>query len=172
MPIATPPYPVPVITQTIPAAGSSTPAPFDGTWFHTMPTAVLVDIRTKGWDPRENHLSTFGCAVYLSRNPWRLENQGDRGEIQCWLDLTQANTKAGFGTNNTADELLATLAPPEIELKGFIKKVTRTAQKGDKQQNLAIRNYFLGKGVRAIQFVERNEIVVAVFDPTCIRVIP
>lgn len=47
----------------------------------------------------------------------------------------------------------------------------RNAGRGDNRQNKKIADYFLNKGIKAIKFLEHDIDVVAVFDPSCIRVL-
>jgi hypothetical protein len=58
----------------------------------------------------------------------------------------------------------------KIVLNGFVKTIGRTAGRGSNQQNTAIRDHFLGRGVRAIAFMETGEQIVAVYHPAAIRV--
>jgi len=49
---------------------------------------------------------------------------------------------------------------------------SRNSSSGNDKQNEKIADYFLNKGIKAINFLEHGEEVVAVFDPNCIRVLP
>jgi hypothetical protein len=48
----------------------------------------------------------------------------------------------------------------------------RNTSSGRNEKNKRIASHFLSKGIKAIRFLEHGEEVVAVFDPSCIRVLP
>jgi hypothetical protein len=47
----------------------------------------------------------------------------------------------------------------------------RNASLGTSSQNQRIKKYFLDSGIRAIAFLEHGTEVVAVYDPSCIKVL-
>jgi hypothetical protein len=51
-------------------------------------------------------------------------------------------------------------------------RFTMSPGPGSNSQNTKIADYFLGEGVKAIKFSEHGVGVLAVFDPSCIRVLP
>jgi hypothetical protein len=51
-------------------------------------------------------------------------------------------------------------------------RFTRNAGLGSNTQNREIAAYFLARGIKAIKFFEHDADVVAVFDASCIRVVP
>jgi hypothetical protein len=50
-------------------------------------------------------------------------------------------------------------------------RFSRNAGPGSNRQNKKIADYFLNEGIKAIKFLEHDTEVVAVFDPSCIRVL-
>jgi hypothetical protein len=50
-------------------------------------------------------------------------------------------------------------------------RYSRTPSLGTSSQNREIANYFLGKGIKAAKFLEHDTVEVAVYDPSCIRVL-
>jgi hypothetical protein len=50
-------------------------------------------------------------------------------------------------------------------------RFSRNAGPGNNRQNKKISSYFLNKGTKAVKFLEHDTEVVAVFDPSCIRVL-
>jgi hypothetical protein len=50
-------------------------------------------------------------------------------------------------------------------------RFSRNAGPGNNRQNKKIADYFLNEGIKAIKFLEHDTEVVAVFDPSCIRVL-
>jgi len=48
----------------------------------------------------------------------------------------------------------------------------RTPALGNHERNKKIARYFHTKGIKAIRFFEHGEEVLAVYDPSCIRVLP
>lgn len=156
-----PVYPSPIVKA---------PGPFEGPWMHSQDLATVQQILQTGWDPRLVTGTIYGCAVYLSRGPW----MGRAASILCALELRPQEvltTYAHVGGNGASeDDLLAHLSA-NVTVPGPIGRIGRTPQRGSSAQNTNIRDFFLSNGVRAIHFVEHGENVVAVYDPTCIRVL-
>ena len=50
-------------------------------------------------------------------------------------------------------------------------RYSRTPTLGTSRQNREIADYFLSKGIKATKFLEHDMLVVAVYDPSCIRVL-
>jgi len=162
---------------------SRTPVPFSGVWLHR--TSERTSVLAKGWDPTLNKLSIYRTAVYLSRDKWNLEASWlselcpngppnpkdcapDREMIMCELSLDDSEVQSSFpsvhqpiGTDQT--HLLWHLKENGVQ-------ASRSPSPGNSRQNRSIASYFLGKGIKAILFKEENVDVVAVYDPSCIRV--
>lgn len=151
-------------------AQASAQPPFDGVWLHAQPAETIDQILRLGWDPEKLQNTIFGTAVYLSRRPWN----GRKSWFACELDVSPGNTRATFastarGDGSTDDHLLEELRE-QIVLSGVLKKVGRTAGRGNNQPNTRIRDHFLGQNVVAVAFDETGDKVVAVYDPSVIRI--
>jgi hypothetical protein len=59
----------------------------------------------------------------------------------------------------------------EIDNSSTSLQFSRNAGLGNNRQNKKIADYFLNEGIKAIKFLEHDIEVVAVFDPSCIRVL-
>jgi hypothetical protein len=115
------------------------------------------------------HPKMFACVLALQAN-----------EVQSSFPLEHAPN------GNTGDHLLEYLnknVPLDKSAHRGVKRIgidnaaksrqfSRTSGRGDNKQNKKIACYFLTKGIKAIRFLEHGEEVVAVFDPSCIRVLP
>ncbi len=168
---------------------SRTPHPFRRIWFHT--TDVQKIILSTGWNPECIKLTIYGTAVYLHHDKWDLDrdplidclpndtamdretlrtNLKDRKMIGCVLALEPNETQSDFplpdgSKGNTHNDLIRNLNMKNL-------RVSKNARPGNSRQNREIAAYFLAKGTKAIKFMEEGKEVVAVYDPTCIRVLP
>lgn len=178
------PYPVVLLTSAMENEVSKTPSPFNGIWLHR--TSVKEIILGSGWDPLLNKGSIYGTAVYLSKIKWKVDGSylddlcpieapppmdhiHDREMILCKLALNEDEIQSTFpssweaiGTNQT--HLL-------WYLKDHSVVAGRGPSSGGSHSNCAIASHFLGKGIKAVNFLEENLEVVAVYDPSCIRVL-
>jgi hypothetical protein len=104
--------------------------------------------------------------------------------IGCVLALRADEVQSDFpledgSKGNTQDQLLKYLNFNLIEDEAELRpnklstrlRVGNNASPGGSRQNKKIAAYFLRKGIKAIKFLEHDVEVVAVFDPTCIRVL-
>ena len=162
---------------------SKTPVPFSGIWLHRTSEKKLV--LEKGWNPILNKNSIYGAAVYLSRDKWDLEGSWlsdlcpngppnpmdyafDPEIITCELVLEDSEVQSLFHSTHQP------CGTDQTHLLWHLKEngvgASRSPSLGSSRQNRSIASYFLGKGIKAILFKEENIEVVAVYDPSCIRV--
>jgi hypothetical protein len=141
----------------------ATKPPFDGMWLHS--TNVMPDIVRDGWKPDLIKNSIYGAGVYLARTKW---DPNHTAVMECVLDLGDAEVLHEFDgrgqRGRTHDHVLWHLQERKVQCG-------RTASHGTSSQNQRIKKYFLDNGIRAIAFEEHGTEVVAVYDPSCIRVI-
>ena len=113
---------------------------------------------------------------------------GDREMFVCVLALQANEVQSCFPLKNapnghTEDNLLEYLnvnVPKDKSRPQGIRRIdssislqfSRNSGPGNNRQNRRIADYFLRKGIRAINFSEHGKEVVAIFDPNCIRVLP
>lgn len=171
--------------------GTASP-PFHGEWTHTAPAEVIREIRANGWRPELLKNTIYGTAVYLSRKPWSIGDETSsekRDSLRVQLQLDTSDVQSAFAFEFPmelaagaacadkrgiwTDGLFRGEGSDETAVLWYFKthRLCATAGRGGSRQNLAIRDHFLHRGVKAIQFSERNILVVAVYDPTCIRVL-
>jgi hypothetical protein len=162
---------------------SKTPGLFSGIWLHR--TSVKKLVLEKGWNPISNKNSIYGTAVYLSGDEWDLEDSS-------LLDLCLNGTPNPMDYASVLEIIRCELVLEDSEVQSFFHSThqpfgtdqthllwhlkengvgaSRSPSLGSSRQNRSIASYFLGKGIKAILFKEENIEVVAVFDPSCIRV--
>jgi hypothetical protein len=178
-------YPSQVVLLSPSMAGdvSKTPVTFSGIWLHRTSEKKLV--LEKGWNPTLNKNSIYGAAVYLSRDKWDLEGSWlseicadgtpnpmdlafDPEIITCELILKDSEVQSSFPSTHQPFGTDQTHLLWHLKENGV--QASRSPSPGSSRQNHSIASYFLGKGIKAILFKEENIEVVAVYDPSCIRV--
>ena len=141
----------------------SAPSGFGGVWLHS--TDATAQIMEGGWKPALVKNTIYGAAVYLSRQRWGADHAG---VLECLLDLVATEVMDSFESDaGTGDEQKHVL----WYLKQHGVACGQNAGPGYSNQNEAIRSHFVEAGVKAIRFYEHGTEVVAVYDPTCIRVV-
>jgi hypothetical protein len=161
---ATPTFPL-SYTDTPP---ESVPESLKGVWLHTAEREIIAKIRMDGWKPESAKGTTFGAAVYLSRDPWDVGLIQNPESLAVVLQIGPGEVLTEFdhphGKGHTQDDLLW-----HLNHRGV--RAGKSPGLGHSTQNRAIRDHFLARTIKAVAFLEGVVEVVAVYDPTCIRVL-
>jgi hypothetical protein len=143
-----------------------------GTWYHTSDPSTLDKIVVDGWKPELNSQSKFGCAIYLSRDPWD-DNASEA--LYCEVDIADDELIDKFavdpkfpnqGEGNTERHFSRYLTTQNLLVANHAKN-----DAGSSSPNQAIRDHFLGHGTKAVLIEEHGLDVLIVYDPKAIRII-
>lgn len=145
-----------------------------GNWHftHDQNFDLLQEIIEHGWKPEAFTNSKYGCAVYLSRAPW-YSNAAEA--LICEVILSDNEVMDSFppakgweadGDGNSYKHLGRYLQAEKV-----IGGNHPAAGRADSKQNLAIRDHFLGHGIKAVRIIEHDHDVLIVYDPKAIRIV-
>jgi len=144
-----------------------------GEWLYThQSTDLLKSIQHSGWKPECNKGTKYGCAVYLSREPW----YNDALEaLVCEVDLSDAEVMVVFpaakGWEAQGDGNSYKHFGRYLQSEGVIAGNHPPAERGDSSQNIAIRDHFRSKGIKAVRINEHDHDVLIVYDTAAIRIV-
>lgn len=165
------------------------PIPFGGIWLHR--TAVKQEVLSGGWKPMLHKQSIYGAAIYLSPIKWAWANdslwspqllidaglppddpmtyRSDPEVFVCKLVLNEQEVMHEFPSSAKGS------GPSHTQLIGYLKEQGVCAPSGPNHaargQNPRITEHFRSIQKKAIFFTEHGQKVVAVYDPSCIRVL-
>ncbi len=162
-PASVPSFPLSSISRED-AAALSSPAPFDGIWTHS--TNAFDKIVAGGWKPNLVENTIYGAAIYLARGKWELSHAG---VFECVLRLKAEETRSAFESRGVSGDSQNHVLWYIGDQSGSL--VGRNSGPGSSAQNQRIKAFFLKRNIRAIHFQEHGTAVLAVYGPTCIRVI-
>ena len=145
---------------------------FQGPWTHTTRNETASLIRSLGWAPEKNKNTTYGQAIYLSREPWGTDFLTTKEDVlskgntilYCNLSAKTSETQTNFGVKNDQNDFICYLKEKGIP-------ASRTPNNAMSDKNLAIKHFFLTRGIKAVGFKEHDKDIVAVYDPIIIQII-
>jgi hypothetical protein len=144
----------------------------DGDWFHSHQEERIVRaIEKTGWRPDLNTGTKFGCGIYLGKGQWHPDA---KWMIRCKVNLRDDEiidifpVIKGFEAKGSGNS--------EGHFERYLKSLGVTpgrakVEKGDSQQNQAIRDHFLKRGIKGVIFVEHDEEVFVVYDKDAIQIL-
>lgn len=151
---------------------SETQSKTSGEWLYTQDAKWLTAVENEGWKPESHTGSKYGCGVYLSRTPWY---KWAKEALVCTVDLLDDEVVDCFpalpewkdkGSGNSEGHLARYLK--HLKLIPNNRPVTSS---GNSKHNKNIRDFLLGKRMKAVQIVEHAIEVLIVYDPTVIFIV-
>ena len=142
-----------------------------GDWFHSHQEKHVVDaIQSSGWKPDLNSGTKFGCGVYLARGQWHSDA---KWMIRCAIQLADSEVLDEFpvvkGFENKGSGNSEGHFERYLKAEGVTPGRARV-EGGNSAQNMAIREYFLKKGIKAVKFVEHGIEALVVYDVSAITI--
>jgi hypothetical protein len=138
-----------------------------GIWVHWTNAKTEISIRTEGFNPKRIKKSFLGTALYTVRQGQRWMNLPNFIEFRVQLrpEEVMADFKSSSATGTTYTHVFWYLKEQGLD-------AYKTTRGGSEKYNLAIRDHFLGKKIKAIRFDENGSDVLAIYDTSCVQMNP